>query len=166
MGKDAAQYARIRLAQVLLSRAIKSYQDRTQAPLLQHASKWLSKLTGGRYVKLVVDYESERQIVLTERHDGTRLKNAELSDGTADQLYLALRLAAIQMRLSSDDPLPLVLDDVLLAFDEERVGHALHALASLAEDNQVILFTHHQHVVDLASKSLAAGSFAVQDLNT
>jgi uncharacterized protein YhaN len=164
MRRDAFQYARIRLAQALLARAIKSYQDRTQAPLLQHASRWLSTLTGGRYVKLVADYEGERQVVLSERADGTRLRNSELSDGTADPLYLALRLAAIQMRSSSEDPLPLVLDDVLLAFDEERVVYALQALASLAEKNQVILFTHHQHVVDLANRVLVPGTFATQTL--
>ncbi len=164
MRSDAAQYASVKLAHVLLARAIKTYQDRTQAPLLQYASRWLSLITGGRYVRLVADYQGDHLVVLSERADGTRLRSSALSEGTADQLYLSLRLAAIEMRLGSEEPVPLILDDTLLAFDDERVGHALEALAELGKANQVILFTHHQHLLELAGKTLAPGAFAVQRL--
>ena len=70
-------------------------------------------------------------------------------------MYLALRLAAVkelhQQRIADGKPeLPLVLDDVLMAFDPERTRSALEELSELAREIQIILFTHHGHVADLA----------------
>jgi uncharacterized protein YhaN len=77
-----------------------------------------------------------------------------LSQGTADQLYLALRLAAIEHQARGGARLPLVLDDVLVHFDEERKAAALAALADVAGTVQVLLFTHERDVADAARARL------------
>jgi len=162
--RDADEYVRTRIAHALLSNAIRTYQDRSQGPLVTRASTWFSFITESRYTRLVVDYDGDDRVMLVERADGKRLGMTHLSEGTADQLYLALRLAAIEGRLKSSSPVPLILDDALLAFDDRRAVAALNALAKLAKDNQVILFTHHSHIVELAQRELQVGEYGTHEL--
>jgi uncharacterized protein YhaN len=77
-----------------------------------------------------------------------------MSDGTADQLYLALRLAGIETYLETNEPMPLIFDDILIRFDDHRASAALEVLRALSEKTQVIFFTHHRHLVDLAEKCI------------
>ncbi len=162
--RDASEYVRTRIAHALLGLAIRTYQDRSQGPLVKRASTWFSFITGNRYTRLVVDYDDDDRVLLAERTDGRRLGMTELSEGTADQLYLALRLAAIEGRLESSFSVPLILDDVLLAFDDNRAVAALKALAKLSKDNQVILFTHHAHIIELAQRELRADEYSAHEL--
>ncbi len=85
---------------------------------------------------------------------GEQVAVTGLSDGTADQLYLALRLAGIEQYLDVSEPLPFVVDDILLRFDDERSMATLKILAALAARTQVIFFTHHQHMVELARRCI------------
>ncbi|MEO8909792.1 MAG: AAA family ATPase [Gemmatimonadaceae bacterium] len=163
--RGADDYARMRLARVLLDHAIRSYQDRAQGPLLQQGSEWFARITGGRYKRLLSDYDGDRQVVFAERIDGARLGMPALSDGTTDQLYLALRIAAIELRRLSADPMPLVLDDILLTFDDERAGNALRALAELGARHQVLFFTHHEHLLRIARDTLNPSQFATRTLS-
>lgn len=87
-----------------------------------------------------------------------------MSDGTRDQLYLALRLAVIERHLEAGQRLPLVVDDLLLHFDDERARQALVVLAELGCRTQVLFFTHHRHLVELARQALPASAYAVQEL--
>jgi uncharacterized protein YhaN len=162
--RDAESYARIRLARALLDRGIRRFREKAHGPLLAKAEAYFALLTGRNYLNLVVDFEDNRQVLAAERSDGRRLFVEEMSEGTADQLYLALRLAAIELGLEAGNPVPIVLDDVLLAFDDRRAGHALEALASLGEKTQVLLFTHHRHLVRIAEAALPAGSFGLAEL--
>ena len=75
-----------------------------------------------------------------------------MSDGTRDQLYLALRLAGLESWLKSHESIPFVVDDILLNFDDARATAALKALAELSRSTQVLFFTHHRHVVDLCGE--------------
>ena len=77
-----------------------------------------------------------------------------MSDGTRDQLYLALRPASLETYLRKHDPVPFIVDDLLINFDDDRAAAALKALAQLSERTQVLFFTHHQHLVDLATNTL------------
>ena len=77
-----------------------------------------------------------------------------LSEGTADQLYLALRLASLDVYLESHEPIPLVVDDILIQFDDHRAIAALQLLADLSLRTQVVLFTHHEHLCHLAQASV------------
>ena len=77
-----------------------------------------------------------------------------MSEGTCDQLYLALRLASMQLEQAPGCDIPLIIDDILIQFDDERAIAALKLLAKMAQQRQVIFFTHHEHLLDLASEHL------------
>ena len=72
-----------------------------------------------------------------------------LSEGTRDQLFLALRLALLEHRVA--EPLPFIGDDLLASFDEKRTAGTLALLSEFSRNRQVILFTHHLHVAELAA---------------
>ncbi len=160
----ATDWARLRLARELLERSVQSYQTRSQGPMLAAASRWFSRMTAGRWVTLLPDWSDDNQILIAERDDGLRLPVARLSEGTADALYLSLRLAAIEVRLDAAPPIPLLLDDVLMTFDDERAVLTLQGLAELAQRNQVVYFTHHPHLLALARNALASDAFSVHEL--
>ena len=81
---------------------------------------------------------------LAARRDGLLPRRAlALSQGTADQLYLAVRLAVCDLVLPGEDPCPLVLDDALANFDDARMALALETLAELGKQRQILLFTCH-----------------------
>ena len=84
------------------------------------------------------------------RANGEKLRVEGMSTGTLDQLYLALRLAALGHRFGSSDPLPFIVDDILIQFDDERSATTLEALAEFSARSQVTLFTHHFQVVEQA----------------
>jgi uncharacterized protein YhaN len=79
-----------------------------------------------------------------------------MSDGTADQLYLALRLAALESHVVASEPLPLILDDILVNFDDHRAKATLKVLGEFSKKTQVVYFTHHAHLLDLAKESVEA----------
>ena len=86
-----------------------------------------------------------------------------LSEGTRDQLYLALRIVALEDFTAVSPPLPFIADDVLQTFDDTRAVAALHALLALSRRVQVIVLTHHQHLAEL-SRSLPAGCVNIRTL--
>ena len=102
------------------------------------------------FAGLGIDYGDEDQPVLVAwRADGERVQVAGLSEGTRDQLFLALRFALLERRTS--EPMPFIGDDLLTSFDEGRTLAVLRLLAAAGQRQQIILFTHHRHVVDLAN---------------
>jgi len=87
-----------------------------------------------------------------------------MSDGTADQLYLALRLAGIEHYLDGNEPMPFIVDDILIKFDNRRAAAALQALAEISAKTQVIFFTHHRHLVELAEAHVDGAVLCVHGL--
>ncbi|MET0390168.1 MAG: hypothetical protein ABW321_29620, partial [Polyangiales bacterium] len=149
------RYVRVRLAASVLKREIERYRERHRAPVLREAATLFQQLTLGAYDGLDVDYgDHDEPILVCVRHDATRVTVPALSTGTRDQLYLALRLASIRHLASEKEPLPLILDDVLVHFDEDRAGAALVALADFAATTQVLFFTHHHKLCELAEQTL------------
>lgn len=160
----ATDWARLRMARELLERSVQTYQTRSQGPMLAAASRWFSRMTAGRWATLRPDWSGDDQILIAEREDGLRLPVARLSEGAADALYLSLRLAAIEVRLDAAPAIPLLLDDVLMTFDDERAVLTLQGLAELAQRNQIVYFTHHPHLLELARDALPAGAFVAHQL--
>jgi uncharacterized protein YhaN len=157
-------WARLRLAHALLRESLKRFRERAQAPMVEAASRYFALISGGRYPRLEADEEGDRPVLRAQREDGVHIGVEAMSEGTADQLYLALRLAALELRRESHPRMPLVLDDVLITSDDERVSNILRALAKFAEGGQVLLFTHHRHLIELARSTLDQGTFAVHEL--
>lgn len=160
-------WAQLRVAHALLGQALQRYREHAQAPMVAAASTYFGVMTGGRFPRLVVDADggvdlaegtaarsTETPTLLAERDDGVQISLAQMSEGTGDQLYLALRLAALELRQQSHPMMPLVLDDVLMTSDDARTIQILHALQRFAQHTQVIVLTHHQHVTELAQSAL------------
>ena len=164
--EGAAQYARLLLARHLADEAVRRYREAHQDPILARASEAIARLTGGRWRAVVAEADPKGAPRLAAiGAGGDERAVAELSEGTRDQLYLALRLAAIEEAFARHGPVPVVLDDVLVNFDDDRAAAALAVFAALAERAQVLLFTHHRHLVELAQATLTAGRFALVELS-
>lgn len=146
----ARRWSRARLAAQVLQRVVQQYRERHQGPLLERASTIFAALTCGSFVGLTTDYQDDRQILLGVRPDAKRVDVEGMSKGTCDQLYLALRLATIESHVASRGPLPVIVDDLLVQFDDARAAATLRQLRELAGRTQVLFFTHHEHLVQLA----------------
>jgi uncharacterized protein YhaN len=81
------------------------------------------------------------------RPSGELVGIAGMSDGTRDQLYLALRLAALELHVGQATPLPFIADDLFINYDDARSEAGLEALKGLSEQIQIIFLTHHAHLV-------------------
>ena len=151
----AEQYVRARSAALLLQWAIDRYRLAKQAPLLEAAGRIFTTLTGGSFKNLRVDFDDrDRPNLVGQRPDGAKVAVPGMSTGTADQLYLALRIASVADYLDRAPPLPFIADDLFINFDDERAAAGFQVLGQLAEKTQVLFFTHHQHLVDIASETL------------
>jgi len=151
-----AQYLRLRLASEVLRRAIESYREKHQGPVLQRASELFSRLTLGEHFGLTTSFgEHDRPVLVAIRKNKEQVEVSGLSDGTRDQLYFALRLAAIEHHIEAVAPCPVILDDVLINSDDTRAAAALDVLSELAKRTQVILFTHHRRLTELGAKACA-----------
>jgi uncharacterized protein YhaN len=153
---DAEQYAVLRLASVVLHQAIDRFRERHQGPILDRASRLFARLTVGSFEGLRITSDDNGQVMLIGVRAGGKeeVELRGMSDGTADQLYLALRLASLETYLDSHEPMPFVVDDILLNFDDQRAVAALEVLAELTTRTQVLFHTHHHHLVDLAERHL------------
>jgi uncharacterized protein YhaN len=157
IGTDAEQYVRLRLASTILREAIERYREKNQGPVLKRASDLFADLTVGSFEGLRVEVNDQGKPMLVGVRPGKKewvSVQEGMSDGTRDQLYLALRLASLETYLDKHEPIPFVVDDLLINFDDDRAAAALKALAQLSERTQVLFFTHHQHLVDLAANTL------------
>ncbi len=157
---EVAQYCRLKIASSILSRTIEQYREKYQGPMILRASELFGKMTLGSFSGIRAEYDEKGDPVLVGiRPDtGEQVRVEGMSDGSADQLYLALRLAGLEQYLENSAPLPFVADDILLRFDDQRASATLNVLAELSKKTQVIFFTHHQHLVDLARNETRAVS--------
>lgn len=122
-----------------LNEANAELQERMSPALNRRAGELLHRLTGGAYDQVSLTREFEA--LAGRQGDVTPHRLLALSKGTADQIYLAVRLAVCDLVLPGDDPAPLILDDALVYFDDERLGLALELLRDLASRRQILLFT-------------------------
>ena len=98
----------------------------------------------------------DKPILVAIRKNKENVEVAGLSDGTRDQLYFALRLAAIEDHVKTLAPCPVILDDVLIHSDDLRAAASLQVLKEIAESTQVLFFTHHSRLAELGSKAGAS----------
>ncbi|CAD7032903.1 DNA recombination protein RecF [Pseudorhizobium endolithicum] len=154
--KDLARrWVVLKLAASLLSSSMEAYRERQADPVMKRAGELFSGLTGGRFARLLQLYDERDELQLAvERRTGEQVPLSGLSEGTGDQLYLALRLAFLEDYCRRNEPAPLVLDDIFQTFDDERTATGLRTLATAGEMHQTLLFTHHTSVVDAAKREL------------
>lgn len=129
----------LRTARLLLHREVTRYAERYQGPILARANVHFPRLTMGRYSALRVGV-GERTLRCVR--DGKEIEVGELSRGTRAQLYLALRLASLEHHFERRPTVPLIFDDLLVDFDDDRACAAFEILGELAERVQILYFTH------------------------
>jgi len=161
----AERYIQLKLAGHVLKSEIERFRSENQAPVLAIASRYFSELTLGSFAGLRTDEDDQSQPMLVgTRPNGARVLVERMSSGTRDQLYLALRLASLEWRLANHEPMPFILDDILVNADDARSRAALKILGELAAKTQVILFTHHRRIVDEARQMATVCTLQVHEL--
>ena len=145
--EHACEWSRLTLAEALLERTQKKFERERQPSVIRHAQGFFSGITGGRYRRLYVPI-GEQTITVTAAGGGDK-QPAELSRGTREQLYLALRFGLIREFGEHVERLPVVVDEALVNFDSERARLAAHAFFELAQTNQILIFTCHRSMVDM-----------------
>jgi uncharacterized protein YhaN len=144
-----------RLASLLLSGALEHHRARQGDPLLASAGELFASLTQGAFEGLRREFgDDDRPQLLARRASGETVGLEGLSEGTRDQLYLALRLAFLADYAGRAEAAPFIGDDLFQSFDDARTAAGLRTLAGQSQVIQPILFTHHASVVDIARREL------------
>ena len=164
MSNAAERYIKVYTASKLLRWSIERFRESKQGPMLARAGSIFEGLTRGGFNRLVVDYESEPFKLSGQRATGGLVSIEGMSEGTRDQLFLALRLAALELQLEQSLPLPFIADDLFINYDDGRAKAGLEALSKLSEMTQVIFLSHHEHLVPVA-QSVFGNRLNVIDLS-
>ena len=161
----AERYLHLCTASMILNREIERYRQKNQGPILERANKLFSELTLGSFTGLKTSYDDhDNPVLLGVRPSGQEISVAGMSEGTCDQLYLSLRLAGLEKHLEEAEPMPFIIDDILINFDDDRALATLKVLADLSHKTQIIFFTHHSHILDLAQKMVSEKMADAQSL--
>ncbi len=149
------RWLRLTAAKALVERALERYRAENQHPLVTRGGEVLAVMAGtgdNPMVRLDVAYRDGADPALVGvRRDGSECPVAGMSEGTRDQLFLSLRIASVEQHAAANEPVPFIADDLFVTSDEARTARGLAALAELGRSTQVILFTHHEHVIAAAS---------------
>jgi uncharacterized protein YhaN len=148
----ADRWAPLAITRAILQRGLARFEKHAQPELLKEVARLLSTMTHGRYVEirrtLTDDPRQPGELQLRDRLGGYK-SPTQLSEGTREQLYLAIRLAFILDYCRRNEPLPLVMDDVMVKFDEDRLRATLEVLAECSQFTQVLLLTCHRRTAEL-----------------
>jgi uncharacterized protein YhaN len=150
MSDAAVGYLKVHTAARVLQWSMDKFRETQQGPLLAKASTLFKTLTRGSFERLAVDTESGSPKLFGIRPDRAQVMIEGMSEGTRDQLYLALRLSALELQVEKGKNMPLIADDLFINFDDQRTIAGLSVLGDLSKKMQVVYLTHHVHLVDLA----------------
>jgi uncharacterized protein YhaN len=159
LAQAAEDHIQAATAAALLRWMLDRHRATNQAPLIARAGALFSKVTGGAFTGLAIGYANDdRPVILARRASGSEIGVEALSEGTRDQLYLALRLGSIEGRAGAG-ALPIVCDDLLITADDARSAMLLKVLATAAQHSQVIVFSHHAHLINVANQAIGKDGF-------
>jgi uncharacterized protein YhaN len=166
------ELAVLRLASTALLAGIEKYRQANEDPILKRASDLFRNLTLDRYKEIEIEIDEAGKHILVgrrenpdaEQNNPTRVAIEQMSDGTRDQFFLALRLASIEQWNAAHEPMPLIVDDILVHFDDQRSTATLKQLAVLSNQTQVVFFTHHKHLIELATAAIEPDRLFVHQL--
>ena len=151
------------LAASMLGHALKAVERNAGDRGLARISGAFGAVTDGAYGVVLNEEDGQKLMAVEHRYPNERKQLDQLSEGTRDQLFLALRMVALREHAASAAPLPFVADDILQTFDDARATAALGALVSLSAHLQVIVLTHHRHLTGLAG-AMPGDSVQVREL--
>lgn len=144
-------WARLQIPLYALDKAISRYETTRQPRVIRAAEDVFARITGGAYTAIIKPIDSDTLQVRDAR--GFSKDVAKMSRGTKEQLYLAMRLGLIKEYEERSEPMPVVMDDILVNFDDERAPLAVKALAEFARDRQVIVLTCHKNTLGLYKRA-------------
>ena len=149
---------RLFLLAKLVQEADRQFREDHQPALLKKAGKYVHQMTGGRYDRIVIGETGEKFFSLRDRNSQLRKMSGPFSQGIKEQVYFALRLAAIEHLDADHERLPLFLDEVFVNWDQQRLGRAFELVKQVSRQRQVFFFTCHEA---MASKLEAHGGMVV-----
>ncbi|MEH7222685.1 AAA family ATPase [Bacillus sp. JJ1566] len=141
----AKKWATLAIAKDILSKTVDQYRKLRLPKVIEKAEHYFSILTNEKYRKIYLDNEIDGFIV--EDENGLRYQPNELSQATSEQLYIALRFS-LANTMHPNQSYPFIIDDSFVNFDSFRLSNVISLIKELSEDNQVLLFTCHPHVVE------------------
>jgi uncharacterized protein YhaN len=149
----AREWSKLRLAEELLHRARLKFEKERQPGVIQHAQKFFTIVTNQRYERLYAPI-GEQTITVIDKTGGEKYPS-DLSRGTCEQLYLALRFGLIREFGEHAESLPVIVDEILVNFDPARAQRAVQAFADLSQTNQVLVFTCHPSMMETFTSACA-----------
>ncbi|MEH7381565.1 AAA family ATPase [Bacillus sp. JJ1533] len=141
----AKKWAALAVAKDILSKTVDQYRKLRLPKVIEKAERYFSILTDQKYKKIYLDQDIDGFIV--EDINGLRFKPGELSQATSEQLYIALRFS-LANTMHPNQSYPFIIDDSFVNFDSYRLTSAISLIKELSQDNQILLFTCHQHVLE------------------
>ncbi|MEE9319183.1 MAG: AAA family ATPase [Granulosicoccus sp.] len=153
----------IRLGISAVQEGMRRYRQQHQSAMLSLASEYFTTLTRNRFRGLSPEQLKKQEVLYAHPAYGASKLASELSTGTRYQLYLALRMAAYRHYADNMSPPPFFADDIMETFDDQRTSATLEQFATMSKTGQVIYFTHHHHVVDLA-RSVTSDAVTIHEL--
>ncbi len=164
--QKSLEWSKFAIARHLLNEARQNFERERQPELVRIASELFANITDNAWVKINTSLEDGSLKVIPEIGEAMLPEN--LSRGTQEQLYLCLRLAHIISHSSIVEPLPVIMDDILVNFDLERASRTIDIIASLTAHtqnkvpNQILYFTCHEHHANLLAKVANAKVYRVE----
>jgi uncharacterized protein YhaN len=156
--KDGARrYLALRAGVAAADEALRLYRDRHRGAMMERASRAFSLISRGAYRGLTTAPNGQSETLIALGADGGSKEAEQLSKGARFQLYLALRVAGYHELAKTRRPAPFVADDIMETFDHFRAEEALRLFAEMARVGQVIYFTHHHHLAEIA-KAVCPGA--------
>ncbi|WEK55443.1 MAG: AAA family ATPase [Candidatus Cohnella colombiensis] len=152
------RYAILSLSERLMVRTKELFEEERQPEVLQLASRYFEQMTGGTYTRIIVP--GDQPTLRVETKERGSIDSSFLSRGTQEQLYLAMRFA-LAGAAAMEQPLPLLLDDLFVHFDERRLEQMLPVISEIALTRQLILFTCHRHVAQSIAQAIPSSQMVI-----
>lgn len=150
MEDRALEYLKLKLGIAAAERALRAYRDRHRSSMMARASEAFALISRGAYSKLLTQPSNGSELLIAKGVDGSSKIASDLSKGTRFQLYLALRVAGYHEFARARAPAPFLADDIMETFDDFRAEEAFRLLAAMAGKGQIVYFTHHRHLCEIA----------------
>lgn len=145
----AKQWAKLTLAKQMIAITMERMKNERFPKVLETAEYYINQLTDGQYIHFHFKESGQLKI---ERADHIMFDPEELSQATTEQVYISLRLALVQV-LQDEYPFPMIIDDGFVNFDRDRTKRIIQILLEMSKSTQVLLFTCHEHILDLFSEN-------------
>ena len=158
----AQEWSKLKLAELLLEKTRQKFERERQPSVIQHAGGFFSTVTGERYQRLYAPVGEQTITVIDQTEDNK--EPSQLSRGTREQLYLALRFGLIREFGEQTERLPVVVDEVMVNFDPERAFRAATAFLELSQTNQVLVFSCHPAVVETFQRAAEESGYSQPQL--